>query len=89
MKHFNPLYLITSVTIFISSCSGNNGSKVSSLTGNYGRGDTDNTELVYITPYGGRFHCSNCFTIKGHEIDEISRNEAEEMVRTPCKKCHP
>lgn len=89
MRKIKSSLLLISVVTIIYSCSGSCDKKVSTLTSYYDIGNTDRTELVYITPYGERYHCSDYFTITGHEINEISRYDAEKRGRTPCKKCHP
>lgn len=97
MKHF-ILPLIAIVALF-SSCSNGSGDqlgfydpmetsdpKPSTPT----RDNNDDSEMmVYVTPSGNRYHISSCGTIVGHDITELSVSEAEEMGRTPCKKCHP
>lgn len=45
-------------------------------------------EQVYITKNGGKYHKKNCYTIKNHEVIEISKEQAEQLYK-PCKICYP
>ena len=43
---------------------------------------------VYVTPYGECYHeDESCITIEGHEIEEVSKEEAIDMGRRPCEIC--
>ncbi len=46
------------------------------------------SDIVYVTKTGTRFHLADCYTIKGKTITEYSRAEAEKH-HTPCKICRP
>lgn len=52
--------------------------------------DTTETisDAVYITPKGHRYHREYCPRIKGHPVTAVSRDEAENRGRTPCKVCY-
>lgn len=52
--------------------------------------DTPNqqSDVVYITKTGTRFHLADCYTIQGKSLREEMRNEAEKHY-TPCKICRP
>lgn len=52
------------------------------------REEIANSPTVYITPYGECFHTtSDCYTIQGHRIMEISKYKAEQKGRRPCEIC--
>ena len=44
---------------------------------------------VYITPSGKRYHRPDCYHIEGHSTISISKTEAENFSKTPCKTCKP
>lgn len=44
---------------------------------------------VCVTKSGNCFHRPTCKTIKGHDYDVVSREEAERRGRKPCKVCKP
>ena len=46
------------------------------------------SDIVYVTKTGKRFHLADCYTIKGKFLTEYSRTEAEKH-HTPCKICRP
>lgn len=43
---------------------------------------------VYITETGGKYHRADCYTIKGGGVP-VSKEEAEELGKEPCKVCRP
>lgn len=45
------------------------------------------TNLVYITPYGEKYHYASCRYAKQDNATPITLQEAQEMGRTPCKLC--
>lgn len=51
--------------------------------------DDDSEMMVYITPSGNRYHVSTCGSISGHDITELTVSDAEDMGRTPCRRCNP
>lgn len=44
------------------------------------------SDLVYITKTGKRYHQADCYYLRYSQI-EISRQKAEELGLTPCKVC--
>lgn len=46
------------------------------------------TNEVYITPHGKRYHHDWCRTIQGHSVTGITIEDAEERGRTPCHVCY-
>ncbi len=51
-------------------------------------GNSLDSNNVYITPYGKRYHQEWCRTIQGHSITCISLDDAEMRGRTPCRVCY-
>ena len=51
-------------------------------------GDTKESNEVFITPYGERYHHNWCRTIQGHSITSLSLESAERRGRTPCRVCY-
>jgi hypothetical protein len=49
---------------------------------------TPQTEIVYRTPSGEKYHTATCSYVKGKAIP-ITLREAKEKGLTPCKVCHP
>lgn len=41
----------------------------------------------YVTPHGTHYHVEDCFTIQGHEMRELSKDEFEENKYLPCSVC--
>lgn len=50
-------------------------------------GETSQSETVYITKSGRRYHKANCRHIVGHDVIEMTIAEAQEDGYTPCKDC--
>ena len=46
------------------------------------------SDVVYITKTGTRFHLADCYTVQGKSLTKAIRNEAEKHY-TPCKICRP
>lgn len=65
-------------TILITAC-------VFALFACRGSGDSED---VYITPHGKRYHQEWCRTIKGHKTKCVSVDKAERKGRTPCHVCY-
>ena len=49
---------------------------------------TTQSNVVYITKTGTRFHLADCYTIQGKSLTEKERCEAEKYY-IPCKICRP
>ena len=48
----------------------------------------DQSEIVYRTASGERYHRANCRHVKGKAI-ELTLTEAQEIGLTPCRGCRP
>lgn len=80
--------IIVLVAIVIASCGkSKEPSQVSAFSDNvYSTPDESND--VYITPHGKRYHHSWCRTIQGHSVTCLSVESAERRGRTPCHVCY-
>lgn len=47
-----------------------------------------NTDTVYVTPTGKKYHKQNCMYAKGKTLTELTRTQAENIY-TPCSVCNP
>ncbi len=50
--------------------------------------DDDSSQTVYIGATGNKYHRESCSTLKG-KGRAISKSQAENQGRTPCKRCKP
>lgn len=48
----------------------------------------ENTDMVYVTPSGKKFHKQNCFYAKGKNLLELTREQASSRY-LPCAVCNP
>lgn len=46
------------------------------------------SNIVYVTPSGAKYHNKNCYYIKGHKVTKITLNEAKKTHK-PCLICNP
>lgn len=51
--------------------------------------NSDDSETVYITASGSRYHRSSCSTIKGSSTTALSRESAKAKGYSPCSVCKP
>lgn len=49
---------------------------------------TQNIDTVYVTPTGKKYHKQNCMYVKGKNLTELTRTQAENIY-TPCSVCNP
>ena len=49
---------------------------------------TTRDEIVYITSKGKKYHHTGCSAIKGRNCQAIPKSKAENLGKTPCKKCY-
>jgi hypothetical protein len=85
MKKLIVLFL---TAIALAACGESKESgRVSALADNVYSTSNESNE-VYITPYGKRYHHSWCRTIKGHSVTSLSLESAEMRGRTPCRVCY-
>lgn len=47
------------------------------------------SQPVWVTPSGSKYHLRSCSAIRGHEVERTIRIEAEKAGYTACSKCKP
>lgn len=47
-----------------------------------------NTDTVFVTPTGKKYHKQNCMYSRGKNLTELTRTQAENIY-TPCSVCNP
>lgn len=47
------------------------------------------SQPVWVTPSGSKYHLRSCSAISGHEVERTIRIEAEKAGYTACSKCKP
>lgn len=80
------VFILTAVVLAACGDSKESG-RVSALTDNEYSASNESNE-VFITPYGKRYHHSWCRTIQGHSVTSLSLESAEMRGRTPCRVCY-
>lgn len=84
----NILLTVLLALSFLTSC-GNRSEKPVSAAYTSTYVEPAKGDVVYITPYGKRYHRASCSTIMRSKKRAVSYSEAEAMGKTPCKKCKP
>lgn len=80
------VFILTAVVLAACGDSKESG-RVSALADNVYSASNESNE-VFITPYGKRYHHSWCRTIQGHSVTSLSLESAEMRGRTPCRVCY-
>lgn len=80
------VFILTAV-VLAACCDSKESGRVSALADNEYSASNESNE-VFITPYGKRYHHSWCRTIQGHSITSLSLESAEMRGRTPCRVCY-
>jgi len=82
------LIVLALAAVALAACGDSKkSSRVSALADNvYYRSNESNE--VFITPHGKRYHHSWCRTIQGHSVTSLSLESAEMRGRTPCRVCY-
>ena len=88
MKKTTLTALLIAASILASCSKGSNDAQQGMANDTIAE-DSVEKELVYTTPHGKRYHLKYCRTIKGHETEGKTREEAEREGRTPCRVCNP
>jgi len=80
------VFILTAVVLAACGDSKESG-RVSALADNEYSASNESNE-VFITPYGKRYHHCWCRTIQGHSVTSLSLESAEMRGRTPCRVCY-
>ena len=80
------VFILTAVVLAACGDSKESG-RVSALADNEYSASNESNE-VFISPYGKRYHHSWCRTIQGHSVTSLSLESAEMRGRTPCRVCY-
>lgn len=82
------LFAIVLCTMVLFSCGKSKESNRMSQFTESTYSSSNESNDVYITPHGKRYHHSWCKTIQGHSVTSLSLEAAEKRGRTPCRVCY-